>query len=245
MVKMTTLRLLLGLVATHDLELVQMDVKTTFVHGDLKEEIYMQPPTEFVQKDKEHLVCKLKKSIYGLKQAPKQWYQNFNTFMQSQGLKHSTEDPCLYVKTPWKGQLYILILYVDDMLIADIADLKKKLNSQFDMKDLGDANHILDMHITRDRTNKLLYLSQQEYVQKVLAYFNMQKGKSLSTPLLAYLKLNKEDCPKFNDKKAMMAKIYYALACGTLMCAMLATRSDICPLLERSIGKLSSQFLDI
>ncbi|MCO5552934.1 hypothetical protein L7F22_006453 [Adiantum nelumboides] len=84
-VKMTTLRLLLGLVATEDLELLQMDVKTAFLHGDLDEEIYMQQPEGFVQNGKEHLVCKLKTSLYGLKQAPRQWYYKFDTFMQSQG----------------------------------------------------------------------------------------------------------------------------------------------------------------
>ena len=78
---------------------------------------------------KEQLVCKLHKSLYGLKQAPKQWYQNFDTFMHSHGFKRSAEDPCLYVKRSRNGQLIMLILYVDDMLIAghsnkDIADLK-------------------------------------------------------------------------------------------------------------------------
>ena len=97
-VKMTTLRVFLGLVATENLELVQMDVKTTFLHGDLDEEIYMQQSEGFAKKGKEHLVCRLKKSLYGLKQAPKQRYQKFDTFMQSQGFNRSTEDPCLYVK---------------------------------------------------------------------------------------------------------------------------------------------------
>ena len=79
------------------------------------------------------------------------------------------------------------------------------------MKDLGDANHILDMCITRDRKNGLLYLSQKEYVQKVLGHFNMHKGKALSTPLPAYLKLSKDDCPKSVEEKATMAKIPYAM----------------------------------
>ena len=77
-VKMTTLRMTFGLVACLDLELVQMDVKTTFLHGYLEEEIYMQQDEGFVQKGKEHLVCKLRKSLYGLKQAPRQWYHKFD-----------------------------------------------------------------------------------------------------------------------------------------------------------------------
>ncbi|MCO5598957.1 hypothetical protein L7F22_053056 [Adiantum nelumboides] len=128
--------------------------------------------------------------------------------------------------------LIMLILYVDDMLIAghskkDIANLKTKLKSKYEMKDLGEANHILGMHITRDRKKRFLYLSQKDYVHKVLGRFNMQKGKALSTPLPAYLKLSKNNCPKFVEEKAAMAKIPYASAYGSLRYAMVATRLDI------------------
>lgn len=126
----------------------------------------------------------------------------------------------------------MLILYVDDMLIArhsqkDIVDLKKKPSSQFDMKDLGDANHILGMRITQDCKKGLLYLSWKEDVHKVFEHFNMQKENSINTPLPAYLKLSKDDCPKSNEEKAQMAKIPYASPCGSLMYAMVATRLDI------------------
>ena len=114
----------------------------------------------------------------------------------------------------------------------DIADLKMKLKSQFDMKDLGEANHILGMRITRDRKKRLLYLSQKEYVHKVLDRFNMQKGKALSTPLPAYLKLSKNDCPKSVEEKIVMAKVPYASACGSLMYAMVTTRPDIAHTME-------------
>ena len=79
-VKMTTLRFMLDVVATENLELIQVDVKTTFVHGDLKEEIYMEQPKGFVASGQEHLVCRLKKSLYGLKQALQQWYKKFDDF---------------------------------------------------------------------------------------------------------------------------------------------------------------------
>ena len=126
----------------------------------------------------------------------------------------------------------MFILYVDDMLIADhskkdIADLKQKLSSQFDMKDLGDAYHILGMRVTRDHKKGLLYLSQGEYVHKVLERFSMQSGRLVSSPLPAYLKLSKDDCPKSVEDKATMAKVLYASTCGSLMYAMVATRLDI------------------
>ncbi|MCO5556475.1 hypothetical protein L7F22_010024 [Adiantum nelumboides] len=93
-VKMTTLRMVLGLVPHEDMELSQMDVKIPFLHGDLHEDIYMEQPVGHVVKGKEHLVCKLKKILYGLKQAPREWYQKDDTFMRSQGYMRS-ETVCL------------------------------------------------------------------------------------------------------------------------------------------------------
>ena len=78
---MTTLRFMLGVVTADNLELIQLDVKTTFLHGDLQEEIYMEQPKGFVATGQEHLVCRLRKSLYGLKQAPRQWYKKFDDFI--------------------------------------------------------------------------------------------------------------------------------------------------------------------
>ena len=231
-VKMTTLRCVLALVAREDMDLVQMDVKTSFLHGDLHEEVYMQQPEGYIEKGKENLVCRLKKSLYGLKQAPRQWYHKFHSFMLSQGYRRSDVDHCLYTKRATDGSLLILVLYVDDMLIAgnsseEISALKSKLHANFDMKDMGEANHILGMQIRRDRCKRLLYLSQAEYIDKVLKRFNMERGKALSTPLPPYVKLSKNDCPMSDDEKAEMAKIPYSSAVGSLMYAMIATRPDI------------------
>ncbi|KAH9292516.1 hypothetical protein KI387_042298, partial [Taxus chinensis] len=82
--KMTSIRIVLGIVAAEDLHLEQLDVKTAFLHGDLEEELYMQQPEGYEVKGKEEMVCKLKKSLYGLKQAPRQWYKKFDSFMMEQ-----------------------------------------------------------------------------------------------------------------------------------------------------------------
>ena len=163
-VKMTTLRIVLGLVTIEDMELVQMDVKIAFLHGDLEEDVYMAQPKGYEQPGREQLVCKLNKALYGLKQGSRQWYQKFDTFMRSQEFKRSQEDYCLYTKKLSDGSQIILILYVDDMLIAgksklEIANLKQILSSQFAMKDLGEANHFLGMHIKRKRKKSILELS--------------------------------------------------------------------------------------
>ena len=130
------------------------------------------------------MVCKLKRSLYGLKQAPREWYHKFDAFMQSQGFRRSQVDHCLYTKKAGDGSLIILVLYVDDMLIAGkdihaLDSLKQSLHGSFDMKDLGDANHILGMRILRNRSKGVLFLSQEEYISIVLQCFNMEGGKQL------------------------------------------------------------------
>jgi hypothetical protein len=124
-----------------------MDVKTTFLHGDLNEEIYMKQPKGFSVKGKKELVCKLKKSLYGLKQSLRMWYQKFNTYIQGLGFVRSNVDHCVYYKQVGNDFIYV-VLYVDDMLLVGnnmdvIKEVKMQLSSKFDMKDLGAASFIL------------------------------------------------------------------------------------------------------
>ena len=116
-VKLVSICILLALVALLSLELEQLDVKTTFLHGDLDEEIYMEQPEGFVQHQKGGLVCKLKKSLYGLKQSSRQWYKKFDSFMVSQGYTRSEYDLCLYFER-LNDIFIILVLYADDMIIV-------------------------------------------------------------------------------------------------------------------------------
>ncbi|KAG8482610.1 hypothetical protein CXB51_024194 [Gossypium anomalum] len=117
-VKHSSIRALLGIVAMHDLELEQLDVKTTFLHRELEEDIYMQQPEGFTVSEKEDNVCLLKKSLYSLKQPPRQWYKRFDSFMTSHDFKRSIFDSCVYFKKNSDGSFVYLLLYVDDMLIA-------------------------------------------------------------------------------------------------------------------------------
>ncbi|CAL1354730.1 unnamed protein product [Linum trigynum] len=141
-VKMTSIRTVLGLATSLNLEVEQMDVKTAFLHGDLEEEIYMEQPEGFKKEKKEDYVCRLRKSLYGLKHAPRQWYKKFESIMGEQGYMKTTSDHCVFVKKFPDGDFIILLLYVDDMLIAGqnvskINDLKKDLSKSFAMKDLA------------------------------------------------------------------------------------------------------------
>ena len=214
-VKMTTLRVLFALTTAIDLELFQMDVKTAFLHGDLDEELYMLQPKGYVIPGKEKQVCKLKRSLYGLKQAPRQWYKKFDAFMLEHQFKRSHADHCLYTKKGVDGSPIILVLYVDDMLLAGkekstLDALKQQLNTAFSMKDLGDAEHILGMRIKRLRDQHTLYLSQEKYIEKVLDRFNMADAKPLGVPLQPCTKLSKADSPQ-DDQATNDMRVYLML----------------------------------
>ncbi|KAK8957035.1 hypothetical protein KSP39_PZI000307 [Platanthera zijinensis] len=231
-VKMSSIRVVLGLAARLDLEVEQMDVKTAFLHGDLEEELYMEQPDGYCMRGKEGYVCRLKKSLYGLKQAPRQWYRKFETFMGEIDFTKTTLDHCVFMKQYAPEDFVILLLYVDDMLIIGkktprITELKRQLSSKFEMKDLGPAKTILGMHIRRDRGTRFLWLSQERYIRKVLQRFSMDQAKKVSTPLAAHFKLTANQCPSTPEEKEAMQKAPYASAVGSLMYAMVCTRSDI------------------
>ena len=129
---MSTIRLVLGMVAAENLHLEQLDVKTTFLFGDVEEDIYMIQPERFILQGQENLVYKLRKSLYGLKQAPRQRFKKFDSFMHKIGFERCKADHCCYVKF-FDNSYNILLLYVDDMLIVgssieEINDLKKQLS---------------------------------------------------------------------------------------------------------------------
>jgi len=142
----------MSLVVHYDLELHQMDVKTAFINGDLEEEVYMDQPKGFVTIRKENFVCKLKKSIYGLKQASRQWYLKSNDIILSYGLVENTVDRCTYI-TVSESKFIILVLYVDDILLAtyDIVlldDVKKFLSNKFEIKDMGETSYVIGIEIS-------------------------------------------------------------------------------------------------
>ncbi|KAJ8492114.1 hypothetical protein OPV22_013835 [Ensete ventricosum] len=229
-VKMSSIRVALGIAANLDLEIEQLDVKRTFLHGDLEEKIYMEQPEGFKVKCKENLVCKLKKSLYGLKLAPRQWYKKFDSFMIENEYKRIALDHCVYIKR-FGENFIILLLYVDDMLILGkdmsmIYRLKKDLSEPFAMKDMRPAKQILGMQISRDRRKRKIWLSQEKYIEKVLDRFSMSNAKPVGSPLAGHFKLCSDQSPS-SDEKEKMQKVPYASAVGSLMYAMVCTRPDV------------------
>ncbi|KAM1366303.1 hypothetical protein ACFX13_045217 [Malus domestica] len=142
--------------SNYNLELVQLDVKTAFLHGDLNEEIYMCQLDGYIVKGKENLFCR-------------QWYLRFDKFMRGQNYSRSQYDHCVYFKKLQDGSFIYLLIYVDDMLIVsknveEIEKLKKQMKNEFEMKDIGEAKKILGMEITRDREKGLVSLNQRQYL---------------------------------------------------------------------------------
>ena len=168
--RITSIQMLIAIAAINNFEIHQMDVKTTFLNGELDEEIYIEQPEGFNVSGQTKKVCRLVKSLYGLKQAPKQWHEKFDSLMMSNGFKINECDKCVYVKNTNNGCV-IICLYVDDLLIMGSNDdiiqaTKRMLNNKFDMKDLGVADVILGIKISKSLDG--LILSQSHYIEKIL-----------------------------------------------------------------------------
>ncbi len=253
-VKYASVRALCAEVAKEDLELEQMDVKTAFLDGDIDEDIYIEVPEgiEITKEEIAHLgldddvdiksldlVCKLEKSMYGTKQAPRCWNKKINSVLAGElGFTRSDGDPCLYVKQTDEGVMMIA-LYVDDLLIAartksQTSWIKKMLSDRFDMKDLGEAKVCLGLEITRNRQQRKLWLTQQSYMEKIVERFGMSDSKPVPTPMeepkssTGRLEVIAED-----DEDAVGAP--YREAIGSLMYLMIGSRPDI----AYSVGKLA------
>jgi hypothetical protein len=200
-----------------------MDVKTSFLNGELDEEIYMEQPVGFVANGQEGMVCKLLKSLYGLKQAPKQWHEKFDRTLTSAGFVVNEADKCVYYRYGGdKG--VILCLYVDDILILGtsldaIKEIKDFLSNNFEMKDLGEADVILNIKLLR-KGNGGITLVQSHYVEKVLSRFDYSECEPAPTPY---------DPSKLLKKNRRMSRdqLRYSQIIGSLMYLASATRPDI------------------
>lgn len=231
-VKHVSIRLLLNAVVHFDMELQQMDVKTSFFHGYVEETIYMDQPEGYVDKNHPDIVCLLKRLLYGLKQSPRQCNNRFNEFMKSNSFERSQLDNCVYYGRLHNEEYIYLLLYVDDILIASknkkqVGELKILLNSEFDMKDLGEAKKILGVEITRDRTKGTLTISQEGYLLKVLGNFQMDQCKSVATPMGIHFKLRSATDEEVKIQSESMRNIPYQSAARSLMYAMIGTRPDL------------------
>lgn len=220
--KIGTIRTLLSVAASENMTLAQFDVSTAFLYGNLSEgeEIFMRQPEGF--EDGSDSVCKLRKSLYGLKQAARCWYKRFVDFLERLGFVASQADPCLFIKKEGQNKIF-LALYVDDGLVAsnnkkDFEDFLNKLKEEFKVRSKP-LSFFLGLEISREEDGSVR-IDQKAYAKQVLERFGMYDCKPVSTPIISsqpeeYSQLEKE------------TKFPYRQAVGALMYLMISTRPDL------------------
>ncbi|RVX02271.1 Retrovirus-related Pol polyprotein from transposon RE1 [Vitis vinifera] len=200
--KLNTIRVLLSLVANLDWSLHQFDIKNAFLNGELKEEVFMTLPPGFCKEKEETRVCKLKKSLYGLKQSPRAWFDRFAKVIKNQGYQQGQSDHTMFFKQSNDGRMTILIVYVDDIILTgdntgEVERLKKVLATKFEVKDLGQMRYFLGMEVAKLR--KGISISQRKYVLDLLGETGMLGCKPSDTPIKA--RKRKENDGKIVDRE--------------------------------------------
>eukprot|EP00253_Pinus_taeda_P003667 PITA_03667 len=184
---METVRAVLSIAAQNKWKVYQMDVKSAFLNGVLKEEVYVEQPLGYEKKGEEHKVCKLKKALYGLKQAPRAWYSRIDSYLLDNEFDKCEGEPTVYIKEK-DGKILIVVLYVDDVIFTGIEVVQNE---------------------------KGIFISQARYVNQVLSRFNMQECKAAITPTVMGLKLSRENSSKDFDPslyKSIVGSLMYLTA---------------------------------
>lgn len=221
-VRYTTIRFLIAMSVQLNLHIYQMDAVTAFLQGDLDELIYMEQPEFF--HDRSNNVCKLNRSIYGLKQAGRQWNIKLDNALQKFKLNKSKNDPCIYFNN---SLTMVIAIYVDDFLIFykktdELNELRTYLHTTFRMKDIGDANSCIGIKI--EKQANYIELHQCDYVQYILERFGMTECKPIKTPTEINLKLTTENITVENS---LVGVVPYQEVVGSLLYLAQATRPDI------------------
>lgn len=233
--RQTTFRVLLSVASKEKWLVDHLDVKTAFLNGKLTEEIYMQQPPGYESENK-NLVCRLKKSIYGLKQAAKSWNDEIHRVLTNDGFQRSKNDPCLYSKN-MNGEWVFVLIYVDDMAIAakttkTMQAVKTMLTSKFDIEDLGEIKQYLSIDVTRE--NGIFYLSQSKYIKKIVKEFGLEMAKESNVPMQVSYGKSKE------SQVALLSNKEYQKLLGSLLYVSVNTRPDIAASISILAQKVSA-----
>ena len=206
-----------------------MDVSTAFLNGVLTEEVYMRQPEGFVEKGKGNLVCRLNRSIYGLKPSPRCWNHALDGQLRKMKFKPTSGDPCRYVCTDPGGEIFLVAVYVDDIHVIlagrsedSREEVKQNLSHKFEMKDLGALHYFLRVKIIKDLLGGVIWIGQPAYTEKILQRYKMHDSKAVSTPVNPDLKLvAAEDADKVVNQQMYQATV------GSLLYLSTKTRPDI------------------
>ena len=230
--RLESLRTLLALAASRDFDIIQFDVTSAYLHGNLKEELYMEQPDGYAAPGRENWVWRLKKGLYGLVQAGRTWNEELNTHMESVGYTATDKDPAVYVKGSWNQKDFAAGgFWVDDFVSIgsgkELDALAKSVDEKYGITGLGDVKWVLGMLIERDRAARENYISQEAFINSLLTRFSLTDAVPLSTPLAPGTRLSADDCPTSQEEKDDMATRPYRELVGALAWLALGTRPDI------------------
>ena len=218
---MTSLRVLLAMVAKFDLETLQLDAVNAFVHADLDELVYMRMPPGFTTPSR---VLRLNKALYGLRRSPLLWQTKFTSALKDLGFAEVPQEPCVVLKDG-----IICFFFVDDIVFAyrkkdkgEVAQIVKSLKKTFNMTELGELKWFLGMHVIRDRSKRSLWISQLSYIEKVAHQFT-DLQRCPETPMT-----EEELLPlPLDDEVDEAGRTLYQKKVGSLLFAAISTRPDI------------------
>ncbi|RVW39635.1 Retrovirus-related Pol polyprotein from transposon RE1 [Vitis vinifera] len=201
--KINSIRVLLSLAVNSNWPLHQLDVKNAFLNGDLEEEVFMSPPPGFEESFGVGKVCKLKKSLYGLKQSPRAWFERFGKVIKHYGYTQSQANHTMFYKHSNESKVAILIVYVDDIVLTgddcnELEKLKGKLAEEFEIKDLGALKYFLGMEFARSKEG--IFVNQRKYALDLLDETGMLGCKPAETPIEPNVKLQPTKAKNVKDR---------------------------------------------
>ncbi|GJW47432.1 retrovirus-related pol polyprotein from transposon TNT 1-94 [Tanacetum coccineum] len=192
--RLEAIKIFLANAASKNTTFYQMDVKTAFLNGELKEVVYVSQPEGFVDPDRPHHVYRLKKALYGLKQAPRAWYDTLSKFLLAQGFSKGVVDPTLFIRKTGKHTLHVQI-YVDDIIFAstdpkDCDCFSNEMSSKFQMSMMGQISFFLGLQISQNPRG--IFKNQSKYDNEILKKFNLHKSDPVDTPMVEQTKLDED-----------------------------------------------------
>ena len=232
--KLASIRAVLAMAAAEDMELHQIDIKGVYLNGELteQEKIFMQQPPGYHAPNSSGKVCRLRKTLYGLKQSGRRWYQRLVEIMvQHLGFSCCDVDQAVFFRR--EGQMVMIVLvHVDDCTIAATAIMlierfKKEIAKHVEITDLGELHWLLGIEIRLDREKRTIHLSPRSYIDSILRRYNLQDLKPVSIPMDPSIRFSTSQSPATTAEFAQMRDVPYHEAVGSLMYASLGTRPDI------------------
>ncbi|GJQ91767.1 retrovirus-related pol polyprotein from transposon TNT 1-94 [Tanacetum coccineum] len=192
--RLEAIRIFIANAASKNMTVYQMDVKTAFLNGELKEEVYVHQPEGFVDPEHPHHVYRLKKALYGLKQAPRAWYDTLSKFLLAQGFSKGVVDPTLFIRKIGKHTLHVQI-YVDDIIFAstdpkDCDRFSNEMSSKFQMSMMGQISFFLGLQISQNPRG--IFINQSKYANEILKKFDLHKSDPVDTPMVERTKLDED-----------------------------------------------------